>query len=52
MRVSEDDRLALQTGWPIVAMPPQRHYGYAVQWYGLAIAFVIVFLVASARRVR
>ena len=52
LRLNQGDGIALRTGWPIVSMPPERHYGYAVQWYGLALAFVSVFLFASSRRVR
>lgn len=36
--------------WPIVVMPPHRHYAYAMQWFGLALAALIVFLVASRER--
>jgi|SRR5690554_5522803 len=36
--------------WPIVSMEPHRHYAYAVQWFGLALAAAVVFLVAAAKR--
>lgn len=32
-------------------MPPQRHKGYAVQWFSLALALVVLTLVASFRKV-
>lgn len=50
LRLAADDPLALRTGWPIVTLSPQRHYGYAVQWYGLAAALLIIYLVAATRR--
>jgi surfeit locus 1 family protein len=50
LRVAADDPLALRTGWPVITIRPQRHYGYAVQWYGLAAALLVVFLVAATRR--
>lgn len=31
-------------GWPIVAMGPEKHMGYAVQWFALAIALVLLYL--------
>lgn len=31
-------------------MPPERHRGYAVQWWGLSITVVIVYLVLTLRR--
>ncbi|WP_417227323.1 SURF1 family protein [Amphritea sp.] len=30
----------LRVGWPVVTMTPQRHIGYAVQWFGLAMVLV------------
>lgn len=36
--------------WPVVSMEPHRHYAYAVQWFGLALAAAVVFFVASRRR--
>lgn len=50
LRLGDDDPLALRTGWPVVSFTPQRHYGYAVQWYGLAAALLVVYLAACTRR--
>ncbi|MDH3716291.1 MAG: SURF1 family protein [Gammaproteobacteria bacterium] len=50
LRLGADDPLALRTGWPTVTIEPQRHYGYAVQWYGLAIALLVTYLAACTRR--
>ncbi len=33
-------------------LPPQRHLGYAVQWFGLALAVLITALVLTLRRRR
>lgn len=41
---------AFLVDWAPDMMGPQTHYGYAVQWFGLAIALVILTLVASRRR--
>jgi len=30
-------------------LPPERHFGYAVQWFGLAATVVVVYLVLSWR---
>lgn len=35
--------------WPVVIGEPHRHYAYAVQWFGLAIAALVVFFFASRR---
>ena len=33
-------------------LPPERHLGYAVQWFGLALAVLITALVLTLRRRR
>lgn len=30
----------LRVGWPVVTMLPERHIGYAVQWFGLALVLM------------
>ena len=30
--------------WPAVNMPPARHRGYAVQWFGIAAALVTIYV--------
>lgn len=37
---------------PATEMPPERHIGYAVQWFGLATALVVIGLVLLGRRNR
>lgn len=41
------DETDLQDGlirsWEIVVMPPSKHYGYAVQWFALAICLVTIY---------
>lgn len=34
---------------PATGIPPERHLGYAVQWFGLAIALVVIWLVVGWR---
>jgi len=33
-----------------VVMPPEKHIAYAVQWFGLAIACFVIFIVASFKK--
>ncbi|HTQ98909.1 MAG TPA: SURF1 family protein [Candidatus Acidoferrum sp.] len=35
--------------WPVVSMTPERHYGYAVQWFLMATALVVLYLFYSTR---
>ena len=40
-----EDSLYVQQ-WKYVNMPPERHISYAVTWFGLAIALVIIYIAA------
>ena len=33
-------------------LPPERHRGYALQWYSLAVAVIIIALILTFRRPR
>ncbi|WP_166268679.1 SURF1 family protein [Marinobacter caseinilyticus] len=41
---------AFVADWAPDVMGPQTHYGYAVQWFSLAMALIILTLVASFRK--
>jgi cytochrome oxidase assembly protein ShyY1 len=49
---------ALPFGYPrdlellVNSLPPDRHRGYAVQWYGLAATLIVIALVLTFRRSR
>jgi len=36
--------------WAPPGFPPLRHIGYAVQWFGLALALFVIYLVTNFRR--
>jgi cytochrome oxidase assembly protein ShyY1 len=35
--------------WKDFGFPPQRHYGYAAQWFALGVAALVVFFVVNRR---
>lgn len=37
--------------WPVVAMAPQRHYGYALQWFAIALVILILFIALNLKHV-
>ncbi len=46
---------AYATDWPALAMGPERHRGYALQWFSLAAALLVLFIcfgIHSARETR
>ena len=50
LRLAPQSEHGFRRDWPLVSMTPQRHYGYAVQWFGLAGALFGIYLVAGLRR--
>ena len=36
--------------WRPGGLPPERHYGYAVQWFGLAAALLAIYVVVNFKR--
>lgn len=51
IRLADSDQPgAYQADWTLELMGPQTHYGYALQWFSLAVALVILTVFASYRR--
>ncbi len=38
--------------WAPPGFPPMRHIGYALQWFGLALALAVIYVVTNFRRIR
>ncbi|WP_347252059.1 SURF1 family protein [Legionella sp.] len=36
--------------WPVVAMPPERHYAYALQWFAMALVILILFIALNLKK--
>ncbi|MBA2709291.1 MAG: SURF1 family protein [Tatlockia sp.] len=36
--------------WPVVAMSPDRHYGYAFQWFAIASVILILFVALNLKK--
>ncbi len=54
MLLDDDLDFGLVRRWQALpnTIPPERHRGYAVQWFALALTVLVVFLVLSRRRPR
>lgn len=52
LRLTSESDFGFRRDWPVVAMTPQRHYGYAVQWFGMAIALLVMYVIGGLRRAR
>jgi len=38
--------------WSAVANGPEKHYGYAFQWFAMFAALTVIFVVTNSRRVK
>jgi surfeit locus 1 family protein len=36
--------------WPVIAVSPERHLAYAIQWFGLAVVLVVGFIAVNLKR--
>lgn len=50
IQLNQSDPLAFRMPAYSLGIPASRHLGYAVQWFGLAIATLIYYLVINGRR--
>ncbi|UTW44603.1 SURF1 family protein [bacterium SCSIO 12696] len=45
LRLQANQSGALQTGWPVITVQPERHTGYAVTWFSMAVALTLLTLI-------
>lgn len=50
--LSEEAEGGFPRDWQDVGLPPLRHYGYALQWYALALALCVIFIVTNTQKRR
>lgn len=50
LRLADDNQPgALETGWSIPKMSPEKHFGYAFQWFSLAVVLVVMTGIAIGK---
>jgi len=50
IRLSAEAENGFLREWNIVNMGPEKHYGYAVQWYALALAMIVIFMILALKK--
>lgn len=50
IQLATPEEAVLTDTWEPVGMMPSRHVGYAIQWFGLAIALIVCFIIWGVRR--
>lgn len=48
--LQQPQQLGYQRRWQPLNMGPEKHHGYAMQWFGLALAWIVVVAVLWRRR--
>lgn len=51
LNAQPNDPGAFDVEWKVVTTTPERHMGYAVQWFALALTLLIIFAVLNWRKV-
>lgn len=52
--LAENDPRGFARDWgsALSRMPPIRHFGYALQWFAMAIAVIAIFVIVNLKRIR
>ncbi|MGC1182282.1 SURF1 family protein [Legionella sp.] len=50
IRLDKQDTYGFVREWEIVAMPPQRHLAYALQWFAMAFVILTLFLALNLKK--
>ena len=50
IRLQPNSQQNLVRNWPVVAMSPARHYGYALQWFVMAGVIVILYVSLNIKK--
>lgn len=48
VRIDENHPMAKRADWPVVNQSPEKHTGYAVQWFTMAAVLLIAFVLRSS----
>ena len=50
IRLDKQEANGFVREWPIVSMPPQRHWAYAWQWFSMALVVFIIFIALNLKK--
>ena len=48
--ITESEKFGLRNNFKPVTMSPEKHFGYSIQWFGLAIACFLVYVFALKKK--
>ncbi|TAL65122.1 MAG: SURF1 family protein [Legionella sp.] len=50
IRLDKQDPYGFVREWKIVSMSPERHLGYALQWFAMALVILIIFVALNLKK--
>lgn len=50
IRLDPKDANGFVRAWPVVSMPPERHFAYALQWFVMALLVLIIFIALNIKK--
>jgi surfeit locus 1 family protein len=50
--LDENNPGSFKVEWQITPMPPEKHIGYAIQWFAMAFTLLIIYVAINSTRVR
>jgi len=50
IRLGKQEANGYEREWPIVAMSPERHYAYALQWFAFALIVLLLFVLLNMKK--
>ena len=52
MLLNAQDNSTFIRNWQPVVMPPEKHMAYAVQWFLLGVAALVIFIIAQRNKLK
>jgi cytochrome oxidase assembly protein ShyY1 len=50
LRINDESPSAFITEWPVINTLPEKHYGYSVQWFAMALALMLLYVWAMVKK--
>lgn len=50
IRLNKEEPNGFEREWGVVAMSPQRHYGYALQWFVMGLVIIILYVALNCKK--
>ena len=50
LRINDESPSAFITEWPVINTLPEKHYGYSVQWFAMALVLILLYVWAMVKK--